>query len=129
MTNATPIATLWTALERTEPRYQRAVAIEQRLERQHGARSDHPRLRRATATVDAIGRRTNAIISLMMDQPAVSPSDLSLKAALGLRREDDPRVFQSLARDVLAMASAGFTARPRTGALLTGAQLAGAIIR
>lgn len=129
MTNATPIATLWTALERAEPRYQRAVAIEARLERQHGVGSDHPRLRKVSAAVDAIGRETGAIIGMMVDLPAASSADLSLKAALGLRREDDVAVFRSLARDVLAMAAGPFTPRPRTGALLTAAQLAGAIIR
>lgn len=129
MTTASPIVTLWTALERTEPRYDRAVAIETRLERVHGINGDSPRLRRASAAADTLGRRVSAIIGMMVDVPPQTLGDLSLKAALALRREDDLPVLQSVARDVLAIAAAGFTPRQRTGALLTPAQLAGITLR
>lgn len=129
MTTASPITTLWTALERAEPRYQRALEIETRLERVHGVNGDSLRLRRATAVVDALGRQTSAIIGMMVDLPSTTFSDLSLKAALAVRREDDVAVLQSVARDVLSIAVAGFTPRQRTGALLTPAQLAGVTLR
>ena len=129
MTTTAPIPTLFAMLERTEPRYMRASEIEQRLMTRADLLADSPRIRRATRVTDGHANRLGATLRILCDVPARSLNDLAVKAAVSLRREDDAAVFQSLARDVLAMALQGFTPRERTGALLTSDQLRGLRLR
>lgn len=131
MTNrtASPIASLWTDLERVEPRYERARAVEDRIMARHGAGSDNPILNRAIALTDRIGGRLGATVSAMVSIRATTPGDLAIKAAVALRRHDDLPALQAVASDALAMVASGCTPRQRTSALLSADQLRGAVIR
>lgn len=120
---ASPIAVLLTAVERAEPRYRRAAAIEEGLSARYGVPSDNVRLRRATAVTEGHGRRIGAAVRIISSIRAASLSDLSLKAALALR-EDNEEVLRSLARDVLALRLDGFSPRSRTGTVLAAGTIA-----
>lgn len=124
-----PIASLWTAIEAVEPRYQRARAVEDRLMARHGVGSGNATLNRTIALTDRLGERLAAAVANMVHIRATTPGDLALKAATALRRDDDLSALQAAAADALALAAANFTPRRRTGALLTADQLAGIVLR
>lgn len=129
MTTIAPIPTLFAMLQRAEPRYQRACDTEEHLMSRADIAGDSVRTRRAATVADAYAKRLGATLRILCAAPARSTNDLAVKAAVGLNREDDPAVFQSLARDVVAIAQQGFTARERAGALLTADQLRGIRLR
>ena len=126
---ASPFASFWTALESAEPRYARARAVEDHLTARHGAGSDNATLNRAIALTDRIGNRLAVTVAATVNTRATTPGELAIKAAVALRRDDDIPALQAVAADALAMVAAGCTPRQRTGALLTAAQLSGAVIR
>lgn len=129
MTTTAPIPSLFAVLERAEPRYQRACEVEERLTARADLAEDSARTRRAATVAKAYANRLGATLRILCAAPARSANDLAVKAAVGLNREDDAAVFQSLARDVVAIAAHGFTARERNGALLTAEQLRGIRLR
>lgn len=129
MTTTAPIPSLFAMLEQAEPRYQRACAAEERLMARADLAADSPRTRRAATVANAYANRLGATLRILCAVPARSANDLAVKAVVALNREDDAAVFQALARDVVAMAQHGFTARERTGALLTAEQLRGVRLR
>lgn len=129
MTTTAPIPTLFAMLQRAEPRYQRACNTEERLMARADVAEDSARTRRAATVADAYASRLGATMRMLCAVPARSANDLAVKASVGLNREDDAALFQSLARDAVAMAQQGFTVRERAGSLLTADQLRGIRLR